>query len=100
MTTEGGNTGTAWLDAIGFYGIEEGSYDEWDLLPPDSYEDYIDGTVSAEENFDQYSGEEDLDFYLTWANTELVRKRRWLCDPFHLYAGRQHNSQHGLLSYL
>lgn len=66
---EGGNTGTAWLDAIGFYGIEEGSYDEWDLLPPDSYEDYIDGTVSAEENFDQYSGEEDLDFYLTWANT-------------------------------
>ena len=65
-----GNTGTAWLDAIGFYGVKEDSYDEWDLLPPDSYDDYIDGAVSSEENFDQYTSVDDLEFYLAWANSQ------------------------------
>ena len=50
--------------------MKEDSHDEWDLLPPDSYDDYIDGAVSSEENFDQYTSVDDLEFYLAWANSQ------------------------------
>jgi len=65
-------TGTVWLDAIGFFGVEQGTYDAIELDPPDEYDDFIDGGTSASEDFDSYSGDDDLDFILSWACSETA----------------------------
>ncbi len=69
--------GTLWFDAFGFTGVTDGSFAQIELDPPESFPGLVDGKVLAGEDFNSFTGDDDMEFILGWgctstANVELV----------------------------
>ncbi len=64
---DGCNSGTIWLDQIGFTNVvNDGSNAYYSIYPPTSYADWEEGESSRGDNFDQWPSENDYKFCCEW----------------------------------